>query len=355
MIADVALPPVYRVSDAMMLCGLTQDEATRVASEVFNDDFTTTMDKSFKDLDKDIQSYSSLTIAEGRIRIHPGIKQKLRAFIQWTRDRIRKGLDPAGEPFPVQDSAQLILRYNSHSLWMERSKTISDSAKPTLFKKDTKWEEWQPTFVNYLRTISGRNGVPLSYVIRDNEDPDPTPNPSFLDDYVAMAPLRGAAYTEDAGVVHTLLASFISGNETAEAKVQAYLDNRDGRMDYLSIKEHYEGVGIHAKNIIWAEKVISDIFYNGERKPTMWWDKFEQELVQAYVIFDRVEKREVHSDQTKLRTLLRKVQADFLEATKASIDVRATDPTNPISFQQALTIFRNKADGHRDSKLKTQN
>lgn len=342
MIANVDLPPVFTVADAMILCGLNEADAARVAAEVFNDDFTTTMDKSFKDLDKDIQSYSSLTVAEGRIRVNPGIKQKLRAFIQWSRDRIRMGMDPSTDAFPVHTSADLIKRYNTHSLWQDRSKTISDSAKPSAFTNDMKWEEWSHTFSNYLRTIAGRNGVPLSYVIRDSDTVDPTPNPSFLDNYVAMAPLSGAAYTEDAGVVHTLLASFISGNETAEAKVQGLMDKADGRLDFKALKTHYEGVGLHAKNIIWAEKVISERYYNGERKPQMWWDKFEQELTLAYTIFDKVEKREVHSDQTKLRTLLRKVQADFLEATKASIDVRATDHNNPITFQQALTIFRNK-------------
>lgn len=43
MIADVILPPVFSVADAMVLCGLTEAEAARVALEVFNDDFSTTM------------------------------------------------------------------------------------------------------------------------------------------------------------------------------------------------------------------------------------------------------------------------------------------------------------------------
>jgi len=37
--------------------------------------------------------------------------------------------------------------------------------------------------------------------------------------------LNGTTYTEDTGVVHTLLASFIKGNETAEAKeVQGFIN-----------------------------------------------------------------------------------------------------------------------------------
>ena len=72
--------------------------------------------------------------------------------------------------------------------------------------------------MNYLRTLPGRNGVPLSYIVRDNDDPDPISCSSFLDEYVTMSPLQGPAYIEDAGVVHTLFASLIAGNDTAEAR-----------------------------------------------------------------------------------------------------------------------------------------
>jgi hypothetical protein len=84
--------------------------------------------------------------------------------------------------------------------WQERSKTISDSAKPSSFTKDMKWEEWQPVFVNYLCTLPGRNGVPLSYIVGDNDESDPTTCTSFLDEYVSMTPLRGPEYIEDAGL-----------------------------------------------------------------------------------------------------------------------------------------------------------
>jgi hypothetical protein len=86
-----------------------------------------------------------------------------------------------------------------------------------------KWADWAPTFLNYyLRTMPGQDGVPLKYVCRLNEAPDPNPNGDFLDDYVAMAALDGEAFTIDAADVHTFIVNFISGNETAEAKIQAY-------------------------------------------------------------------------------------------------------------------------------------
>jgi hypothetical protein len=73
----IQIPPVYTVTDAMTACGIipAEEHAARLAEEVFHNTSSTTMDKSFKDLDKDIESFRTLTVAEGCIRITPGIKQ----------------------------------------------------------------------------------------------------------------------------------------------------------------------------------------------------------------------------------------------------------------------------------------
>jgi hypothetical protein len=85
----------------------------------------------------------------------------------------------------------------------------------------------------------------LKYICRTNNAPDPTPNSDFLDDYVSIAALLedGKAFTIDAADVHTFIVNFISGNETAEAKIQAHEAQNNGRLDYIALKEHYEGVG----------------------------------------------------------------------------------------------------------------
>jgi hypothetical protein len=80
----------------------------------------------------------------------------------------------------------------------------------------------------YLRTIPGRDGIPLRYIFRENKAPDPTPNAYFLNDYVSMAPLNGEAFTINAADVHTYLVNFVAGNETAEAKMQAYEGQNNG-------------------------------------------------------------------------------------------------------------------------------
>jgi hypothetical protein len=217
-----------------------------------------------------------------------------------------------------------------------------DAAKPAKFTSETKWADWAPSFMNYLRTIPGRDGVPLRYVCRDNEMLDPTPNTDFINDYVNMAPLEGKAYAIDSADVHTYIVNFVAGNETAEAKIQSYGDQNDGRQDYIALKQHYKGVGVHALDITKAELVLSSLYYGGEKKPHMWWEEFEKQPTSAFTTYNKREGRVVHSPEMKLRTLLAKVSADFLTHVKASIGIELTRQPITLTYEQALAAFRNE-------------
>ena len=346
-----ALPPIFTVRDAMAICGLPdnpnvlfqgQTVAERVAVDVFNDDFASSMDKTFEELDADFKSYSDLTAAQGQIRMVPGVKTRIKAFVQWVRDEVRYGRNPALAPFPVANAALLIRRYKTHMKFVKDSSTISDAAKPKQLTEGTKWEDWLPTFLNYLRLIPGRDGVPLKYVCRDNDAPDPTPHADFLDDYVAMAPLAGEAFTIDAATVHTLLLSFIAGNSTAENKIQARTAELNGRVDFQALKAHYEGVGVLSFDITEADRILKKLFYAGEKRPTMWWDQFELQLTRAFTAYDKKERRQVHSNEMKLRILLEKVDADFLKDTKAGLNIALTEIPMTMTYERALAAFRNQ-------------
>jgi hypothetical protein len=183
--------PAFTVHDAMIACGVNNVElyggdtpAERITTDLFGDVYATCMDKSFEELDYEFKTYSDLTQNQGQIRLLPGVKRMIKAFIQWVRDERRLGRDPSFVAFPVANAPSLLQRYKTHQQFVKKASTLSDAAKPEKFKSETKWTDWAPTFLNYLRTTPGRDGVPLKYVCRTSEMPDPTPNNDFLDDYV---------------------------------------------------------------------------------------------------------------------------------------------------------------------------
>jgi hypothetical protein len=50
--------------------------------------------------------------------------------------------------------------------------TNTKAANPGKFRDESKWPELNKAFTNYLSVIPGVSGIPLSYVIRDDEEPD---------------------------------------------------------------------------------------------------------------------------------------------------------------------------------------
>jgi hypothetical protein len=339
---------VFTVLDALIACGvdnvtLFQNEtaAQRLTDDVFDDQFTTCQDLTFKELDDHFKTYSELTVQQGQIRIRPGTRKNIKAFVQWTRDELRLGRDPQTTAFPINQVSDLIRRYKTHEKYQSDSKTLSEAAKPEKFKETTKWEDWKPTFLNYIRSIPGRDGVPLKYVCRDDDNPDPTPHEDFLDDYVAMAPLFGDSYAIDSVQVHTFLVNFVSGNDTAEAKIQGLLRPNDGREAFKRLVEHYEGIGIHAIDIREADEVLKNLFYAVEKPPHMWWAEFEKRLTRAFNAYVKREGRIVHSDSMKIRMLIDKIKADFLTPTKAQLEIELSRVPMNMTYDQALSLFRN--------------
>ena len=69
---------------------------------------------------------------------------------------------------------------------------------------------------------------------------------------------------------------------------------------------------------------------------------FERQLTDAINTYDRNEKCSVHSDNQKLRMLNIKINADFLQATRSSINLElARTPVN-LSCDDALAVFINQ-------------
>ena len=98
-------------------------------------------------------------------------------MMHWCQDhqRCSKELDIANftnaDAFKeaLQVSAQRALLRKNDS---DQVDTISKAADPGKFKDEKKWPYWEPAFVNYLSTIPGVKGIPLSYVVCANENPE---------------------------------------------------------------------------------------------------------------------------------------------------------------------------------------
>ena len=344
-----AVPPALTVLDAMVVCGVNnvaqfhgQTPAQRISQDCFGDSFNAVMELTYEEIETDLKSYSTLTVANGQIRLDPRTKRLIWAFMQFVRNKVRTSIDPSTVPFLAADAIQLLRDEKTHKAFVDKSPKMIETTKPIRFMEKIRWDDWVPTFINFLRSIPGRQGVPLCYVIRNHVAPVIDPSADLLQDYINRAPLIGSAYQADALDVHVYIVNFTAGNATAETKLLPNANDSNGRMDFLNLSQHYEGVGVNSINIVQADVTLSTLYYSGEKKPHMWWDEFETHLTKAFLTYDKKEGCEVYSNEMKLRCLIGKIDADFLQTHKSSVSLEMARIHLTMTYELALKTFRDE-------------
>jgi hypothetical protein len=157
--------------DALIACGVDnvtlfkgETAAQRIADDILDNLFTKCKDMTFKELDDHFKTYSELSVAQGQIRVRPGMRKNIKAFVQWTRDKLQLGCDPSASVFPINQVSDFSRRYKTHKKYQTDSKTLAEAAKTDKLKESVKWDDWKPTFLNYICAIPGCDGVPLKYI-----------------------------------------------------------------------------------------------------------------------------------------------------------------------------------------------
>ena len=287
------------------------------------DDLRSMTDKDIRDLS---ESYGRRTAADGRFIFGIRRIKYLIGMVHWVQDFERVGeiasLDEfMDSPLAFRNALDVAFdRAAVRKIEKEQSDTVSKAADPGKFKDERKWPEWEPAFANYLSTIPGVKGVPLSYVVREKEEAEAGATyESFNERAIACAPLVGASFQADARKVHQLIKSFLT-TETAEQWVKPHARKQNGRIDFKALRAHYSGEGNTSRRIADAERIRDTLHYKNER--AMQFSAFLDKIQKMFNIYD--EEGEPMTEQAKVRMLLSKVEHPQLKDAVGALRVRAS-------------------------------
>ena len=200
----------------------------------------------------------------------------------------------------------------------DQVETISKTADPGMLKDERKWADWEPTFSNYLSTIPGVYGIPLLYVINENDNPqhDQKNGEDFTQEMMSCTSLRGANFRAESRKVHLLLKNYIVV-ESAEQWIHDTEHLNNGRRDMQALRNYYQGEGNASHHIATAEKLKETLHYKSERSLTF--TTFLDCMQKMINIFQ--EKGEELSENAKLQELFKQVQHPQLQDTIKSQDL----------------------------------
>ena len=198
----------------------------------------------------------------------------LLSLMHWVQDQDRCSRPPTAPDVVDDDTLKEVLYVSIRHAALckvdnDQVETISKAADPGKFKDECKWADWEPAFTNYLSTIPGVYGIPVLYVIRENNDPqhDQDFGKDFTQEMISCASLRGANCHAVSRKVHQLLKNYLVA-ESAEQWIRDIEHLNNGRRDMQALRNHYQGEGNASRRIATTEKSKEPLHYKSERSLT---------------------------------------------------------------------------------------
>ena len=321
----LAIPnPAHEMGFVLLLCGITDQQARTRLIEFEGlgtlDEFGDYTDEEIADMAKRNEMRTP-----ANVRVHFGIARikKLKAVAFWVRKQRREGV-------PV-DVANLTAAVIADAI-TEKTLTPSGSKKDEKLFEPEKFEpkrykQWSRSMENYLDSILGQSGVPLSYVTRD-EDVDPNEAETDYKRVIWSAPHDGMAFENDNRQVYRMYKHAMIGtkgwtwfNQTPDG---------DGRAAHIYLTEHYLGTAETGRRAAEAEAQLMRLHYKSEAS-----FPFEKYVTRLYECFEALEdNKQGLIDAQKVKKMLENVSSTNMEVISLKTVIRERYPND---FAQAST------------------
>ena len=273
------------------------------------------------------------TRAENPILINTVQEQLLLALRFWVVSKQRLHLPLNTQEFTMYtalNQAQLMRQQLEDDARLDKE-TVAKM--PDKFKLASNWKIFSEAMETYLSQLLGSGRVPLSYVIRRNNTPDPDAvYDTQQEENVAIAPLVGTSYQRDNARVYAIIKQLVLEGP-GRSYILPYDRITDGRQAWMALRNHYEGAGFKNRNVDDAYRTLEHLFYEGEKKGFTF-EKFIEKHNESYLELERHGEPVIESK--KVRDLLSRIKAPELQA--AIQTVRANEEMTD-DFQRAANFL----------------
>jgi len=221
-------------------CGLFKHQIEAIAAEgyLMISDFSL---NQYSDIDSFAKKLQALLPKRGGIHLGHMHVLCLKAFLYWLKNLTRCNIDL----YDInKDFGQYKLEESIKALevFKEVKKNKDSKTKaPDKFQPHSLWgwTQFNQDLLNYLLSIRGISGVPLSYIIRKEEHLVVAPQgEDGVKELIQLAPLNGVAYLEDKKRMYCIIRDAVSGTDGWTWMQDIH--NKDGRQAIVHLRDHYD-------------------------------------------------------------------------------------------------------------------
>ena len=331
MAAVAAAAPVVWPSNEMEIAlfwiGFTDQAEVTLLIDQLGDELTNFLDYSVEEIKSLEKTMAEVTPATHRVFFGMARSKLLKNMVHWAKDfdRIDEAptLDDLDAPLFLGELRTAAERARIRKQLTTGSEARAKEASPGKLKSEKTWTTWEQAFLTQLSILVGVNGVPLSYVVRERETPDPDVTLTYMERMVAQARLTGPEFEADTLQVHQLIRSYTVG-ENAAQWIREISKHRDGRRDLLALRAHYRGEGNNSRQIATAQQMFTTLHYKGEK--ALEFGLYLDKVKEMFNIFH--DCGEPQPEAAKLRFLFDTIESPGLTHTISAIRAQlGQDPT----------------------------
>jgi hypothetical protein len=202
-------------------------------------------------------------IPRNGVAISPTAEERLVLLAYYVRH-----LKRTSWPYPVQfNPARIYSMIEIKKRKKEDKELAKDLTAPTQIEDLKKICDAFENIAEYWLQIQGTTGVPLAYIICEEEEVPEGPDNNYQDSFkemIACSPHDEESYVADNAQVWIIICS-CSHEGPAWTWVLSYLRARNGRVVWFALRLHYLGPTNQLKIMTQAEGDLEAKFYNRER------------------------------------------------------------------------------------------
>ena len=237
------------------------------------------------DVKETFASYSKRTDGPFPIPLTVLHKKRLWGLVLVVKDILRSQNEVAfndefeRESF-LQELSEAISRDDLRSQMQKIGESFIDSSFTHKLKGQAEWKKFMEELSSNLSMIVGVQGVPLTYVIRDDVVPYFDPDAPYDDAIIQGCLMSGPAFKIDAHTVHQIIHRNVHEDSDAYTYLKPLLRRHDGSLDIKALRDRYESDASRQSIINLAKPTLKRLRYKNEMSFSF--ERFSAKLQRAY-------------------------------------------------------------------------
>ena len=194
----------------------------------------------------------------------------LKSILFELKDRELCGALPDMAFLQTIDGAQLSLMRSNRNKAIEIAELRNNQSHPEMVvpKLTTaNFEDFSLAFTGAVRRLIGVVGIPLDYLLRENEIGDYDGNWENREEKLKNCiSYTGQKFKEDSETLYGLLVQYVGTSGTGSNIIARYKHSKNGRKCFMELKRHFQTESYEENKAQAAEKSINNASYFGERR-----------------------------------------------------------------------------------------